>query len=161
MRTALVIGVPEAEPVIGHIRPRYDRAGALGVPAHVTVLFPFGEDPDGLEELFAEVEPFDFALVRTAWFDPPVLYLAPEPAKPFIALIETVYARYPDFGGTHGAIVPHVTVGKAVPEDDERQIQAALPIRARAESVTWLEERADGRWAERRRFALGARRSGS
>jgi hypothetical protein len=84
----------------------------------VTVLFPFGDDPDGLEELFAGAEPFDV-------------------------------------GTAPGTIVPHVTVGKGVPEDDERQIQAALPIRARAESVAWLEEQAEGRWGERRRFALG------
>jgi hypothetical protein len=51
--------------------------------------------------------------------------------------------------------VPHLTVGEAVPEDDVREVEGALPIRARAESVTWLEERPDGRWDERRRFALG------
>lgn len=159
MPTALVIVVPEAEPVVGRLRVRHDPAGALGVPTHVTLLFPFGDDPDGLEELFGAAAPFDFALVRTAWFqDPPTLYLAPEPTQPFVELISTLVARYPDYppyGGSHGTIVPHVTVGRDVPEDAEREIQAALPIRARAESVTWLEERPDGRWGERRLYTLG------
>ena len=159
MRTALVIAVPEAEPLIRHLRVRHDAAGAMGVPAHVTLLFPFGDGGDGLEEMFAATEPFDFSLVAAAWFqDPPTFYLVPEPAAPFVTLVETLIARYPDFppySGAHGTIVPHVTVGHAVPEDDVRKVEAALPIRAHAETVTWLEERADGRWGERRRFALG------
>ena len=42
-----------------------------------------------------------------------------------------------------------------VPEEVEESLRRSLPIRARAETVTWLEEGRDGRWAERRRFALG------
>ena len=154
-----MIVVPEAEPAVGHLRERYDSAGAMGVPAHVTLLFPFGDEPDGLEELFAAAAPFDFTLVRTGWFpEPPTLYLAPEPAEPFVGLIETLMARYPNYppyGGAHGTIVPHVTVGQAVPEDAERQVEAALPIHSRAASVAWLEEQPGGRWGERQRFALG------
>ena len=135
----------------------------MGVPAHVTLLFPFGDEDGGLEEIFAATEPFDFTLVAAAWFrDPPTFYLVPEPAAPFVALVETLMARYPEFppySGAHGTIVPHVTVGHAVPEDDVRTVEAALPIGARAEEVTWLEERADGRWGERRRFRLSGRRS--
>ena len=81
----------------------------------------------------------------------------PEPAAPFVALIETLIARFPEFppySGAHGTIVPHVTVGHAVPVDDVLEVEAALPIAARADTVTWLEERADGRWGERRRFTL-------
>ncbi len=158
MRTALVIAVPEAEPLIAHLRVRHDAAGAMGVPAHVTLLFPFGDDEDGLEDVFAATAPFDFTLAGTAWFlNPPTYYLVPEPAAPFVALIKTLMARYPEFppySGAHGTIVPHVTVGHAVPDDDVSKVDAALPIGARAEEVTWLEEGADGRWAERRRFRL-------
>ncbi len=158
MRTALVIVVPEAEPAIGRLRKRYDPAGAMGVPAHVTLLFPFGDEADGLQELFAGAAPFDFKLVGAASFSDSTLYLVPEPAEPFVALVEALIARYPDFppyGGAHGAIMPHVTVGKAVPEDDERHVHAALPIAARAEAVTWLEEQPGARWGERRSFVLG------
>ena len=64
MRTALLIAVPEAEPVVGPLRARYDDAEVNGIPAHVTLLFPFGDREDGLEELFARFEPFEFALAR-------------------------------------------------------------------------------------------------
>ena len=158
MATALVVLVPEAEALIGALRRRYDAHGALGVPAHATLLFPFGDDEGGLEALFAAAPPFDFDLVATAEFPDTTLYLVPEPAAPFVELIETLAARYPEFpryGGTHETIVPHVTVGEGVPEGDARRIRAALPIHARAGSVAWLEETEDGRWRERRRFALG------
>jgi len=34
-RTALIVAVPEAEPVVGEWRERYDSA-RLGIPAHVS-----------------------------------------------------------------------------------------------------------------------------
>lgn len=41
METGLILLVPEAEPVVAHIRRRCDPNAALGVPAHVTALYPF------------------------------------------------------------------------------------------------------------------------
>ena len=73
-------------------------------------------------------------------------------------LIEALIARYPEFppyGAEYNAIVPHLTIGYEVPEDVEENLRPSLPIRAHAESVTWLEEGPGGRWRERRRFALG------
>ena len=158
MRTALVVVVPEAEALIGDLRGRYDADAGLGAPAHVTLLFPFGDDEGGLEELFAATAPFDFTLTATASFSDATLYLEPHPAEPFVTLIEALIARFPEFpryGGTHETIVPHVTVGRHVPDDEERRIAAELPLHCRADSVTWLEEQPDGRWRVRRRFALG------
>ena len=39
--TALVLLVPDAEPMAGHWRERHDPAAAEGMPAHITVLYPF------------------------------------------------------------------------------------------------------------------------
>jgi hypothetical protein len=39
--TALVILVPEAEALVKAFRERYDPSAAEGMPAHVTVLYPF------------------------------------------------------------------------------------------------------------------------
>jgi hypothetical protein len=159
MRTALVILVPEAEPLVGSLRERYDDAAETNTPAHVTLLFPFGDDPAGLEEVFAAAAPFDFSLVHTARFTlEPVLYLAPEPAERFVRLIEALIARYPEFPpfeGEYDTIVPHLTVGWDVPPEVDAKLDAHLPIAARAEEVTWLEEFEPSRWRERRRFALG------
>src|SRR6478609_6635048 len=39
--SALVITVPAAEPVVGPWRLQYDPSAAAGMPAHVTVLYPW------------------------------------------------------------------------------------------------------------------------
>ncbi len=39
--TALVVPIPEAEEAVAPFRTTLDRAAGLGVPAHVTALYPF------------------------------------------------------------------------------------------------------------------------
>jgi hypothetical protein len=60
--TALIVEVPAAEVVVGRHRAALDRAAALGVPAHLTVLYPFrpaellvSEDHDRLDDVFRGV----------------------------------------------------------------------------------------------------------
>ena len=100
-RTALVVVVPEAEPLVGEWRERYDNA-SLGIPAHVTLLFPFVStevvDDALLEELralFATQPSFSFSLPRVARF-PDVAWLAPVPDAPFRRLTELIVSSYPD-----------------------------------------------------------------
>jgi hypothetical protein len=73
-RTALIVAVPEAEPLVREWRLRYDNA-SVGVPAHVTLLFPFipAEQVDSalltaLEDLFAGQAPVSFSMPRVASF---------------------------------------------------------------------------------------------
>ena len=44
--SAVLVPGPEAEPVVGRHRARLDRAAVEGVPAHVTVLYPFVPPPE-------------------------------------------------------------------------------------------------------------------
>lgn len=39
--TAFALEVPEAEACVGELRARHDPSCALGVQAHITVLYPF------------------------------------------------------------------------------------------------------------------------
>jgi hypothetical protein len=39
-QSAIVVVVEEAEPVVGAHRLRHDPVASLGVPAHVTILYP-------------------------------------------------------------------------------------------------------------------------
>ncbi len=161
MRTALVIAVPEAEPLIGPARSRYDLADKTGIPAHITILFPFGDRDEGLGELFARFPPFDFALTSVRRW-PTFVWLAPEPSEPFVALTNAVAARYPEhppYGGEHDDVIPHLTVGHSVqaPPELDAELQRGLPIAARATHVVQLEEFAYHRWRERQRFELGAK----
>lgn len=151
---------------------RHDPVAGLGVPAHITVLFPFKaphlinkEDLEALTVVFASTAPFDFQLARVDRF-PGVWYLAPEPAAPFKALTRAVVARFPEFspyGGAYGDdSTPHLTVGHsadpaivaAIGVELQMACESALPIRSRARIVL-LMDNADGPWVVRRSFALG------
>jgi hypothetical protein len=69
--TALIFPVPEAEALVSRLREKYDPSAAVGVPAHVTILYPFlapdavgAGDVAALTTLFASAPP-----VRTEIFD--------------------------------------------------------------------------------------------
>lgn len=172
LRSALVIEVPEASSTVDGWRERTSSAKpSAGVPAHVTILFPFVPaseiDPGllaSLGALFAAYPIFGFELRETRRF-PGVLYLAPEPAEGFLELIAAAAAAYPDFppyGGEFDTIVPHLTAAEgeaAVLDRAAADIEPTLPIPAVAREVTLLEEvePALARWRSRARLPLGRR----
>jgi 2'-5' RNA ligase len=138
-RTALIVPVPEAA---GYYN------GAPGVPAHVTILFPFvdGDDLDeqAVRDLISRFPAFDFELDRMERFDGNIPWLHPSPSTPFVDLTAAVAERFPDYPPYEGAfdeVIPHVTITR---EDVQ------LPIRCRAAEV-WLieEDEASGRWTTR------------
>lgn len=165
-RSALIVAVPEAEPVVGEWRLRYDNA-KLGVPAHVTLLFPFvpAEELDEtlfeeLRALFAAEAAFEFQLPRVARF-PEIAWLAPEPDEPFRRLTKLIFSRYPDYPpyeGIHEKVIPHLTVGEGDAEfqvEVEAALTPHLPIDAEADAVVLLVEDDRGHWHPGARFELG------
>jgi 2'-5' RNA ligase len=167
-RTALIVAVPEAEPLVAEWRAKHDWSAQHGVPAHITLLFPFvpAEDVDqqllsDLRDLFASQPAFSYLLPRVARF-PEVAWLAPEPAEPFkelIALIVSRYPEYPPYEGIHDDVIPHLTVAEGVSElQDEVDVALtpSLPIEAQAQRVTLLVEDASGHWHTGKRFPLEA-----
>ena len=157
-RTALIVAVPEAEQAVAALRLQHDSSAALGVPAHLTILFPFLDaaeiDEDAIGEVLAGHEAFDFELVSVETFDDGHVYLAPTQAERFVSLTRSVWRRWPDhppYEGAFETVVPHLTVS-----DEPIECAVELPIPARADAVTLIEEGADGRWFSRRRFALRA-----
>ena len=165
-RSALIVAVPEAEPLVHEWRLRYDNA-SLGIPAHVTVIFPFVAAEEVGQELIAELRglfaaqpAFSFSLTRVGRF-PEVAWLAPEPDEPFRRLTELLASRYPDYPpyeGIHDDVIPHLTVGHgdSVFQDEvEAALTPHLPIAAQADEATLLVEDVSGHWAESERFPLG------
>jgi 2'-5' RNA ligase len=164
--SALVIAVPEAEPLVSEWRARYDSSAQRGVPAHITLLYPFvptekvdDELLHGLRELFAPQPPITFELSRVARF-PEVAWLAPEPPEPFTALTGLIVARFPDYPpyeGVHDQVIPHLTVAEGASELQDR-VEAALsnhlPIRAHATDVALLFEDDEGLWHQAHRLSL-------
>jgi 2'-5' RNA ligase len=166
-RSALIVAVPEAEPLVGEWRLRYDNA-RLGIPAHVTLLFPFvpAEELDDalfdeLRALFATRPAFPVAFPRVARF-PDHAWLAPEPSEPFVRLTKLIFERYPGYPpyeGMHDVVIPHLTVGEgdaAFQDEVETALTPHLPVEAAVSDVVLLEEDASGYWRTRERFPLGA-----
>ena len=167
--SALVVTVPEAEPLVSEWRAQHDWSAQRGVPAHITILYPFAptEKVDDtllgeLRELFGAHPAFSFDLPRVARF-PEVAWLAPEPVEPFKTLIASVVARFPDYPpyeGVHDEVIPHLTVaegGVELQDEVDAAISPHLPIAARADEVTLLLEDDAGRWHPGERFALDSR----
>jgi muconolactone delta-isomerase len=172
--TALVVEVPDAEPLVADLRERHDPSAAAGVPAHVTVLVPFvplavfdAAASDRLAAVLAGTPTFDFTLARVGRFEC-VAWLAPEPAAPFVALTLAVLRAFPDrlpYGGAFDTIVPHLTAADADPEVAEavaaelaQRLQRQGPVRARCTAVDLLENRGPdpqaARWHRVHRFVL-------
>jgi len=174
IESGLVVPVPNATPVVSPWRERLDPSATHGVPAHVTVLYPFvppselsGSVVGRLAQLFASTDAFPFALASVEWFGDEVVYLAPAPAESFVDLTVSVMDEFPGYapyGGAFDDIVPHLTVGDRGDAAELRRAADAvvphLPIDARATEV-WLMvgTPARGPWTVHSRFPLGGRAS--
>ena len=161
--TALVVVVPEAEQLIGALRRAHTPSGRDGMPAHVTLLAPFAglaeRDDDAIRGVCARFHPFGFALRRTGRFDDTgVLYLAPEPAEPFVELIGAFADAFPAHRSSFDPVVPHVTVAAGLEpgrlDEIAGQLKRALPMRACADDVVLFARSDEGRWEEQARFPL-------
>jgi 2'-5' RNA ligase len=166
-RSTIVIPVPEADPVIGEYRLRYDPPARRNMPAHITLLYPF-LPPAGLDDavitrlrqLFAKTSVFPFTLTATAEFAHGALYLAPEPAEPFLSLTRRLSAEFGvrPYEGRIADPHPHCTVAQEADELMRREIEIklapVLPI-ASAAREAWLMVREDETpWRVQERLAL-------
>lgn len=167
MQTAFVVIVPAAESCVADLRTQYDASAALGMPAHITILFPFmafeSISDDVLEraqEILGRHRPFSFELRTTKRF-PEFLWLAPEPSEPFAALpraLESAFPDYPAYGGAFGDAIPHLTVAQGsrdVLDDAETVLHERLrqPIHAQVDHVSLFAQTDEG-WEQKHDFNL-------
>lgn len=168
--SALVIELPEVEPLVADIRLAHDPAAALGVPAHVTILFPFVpparlEPPvlDVIESIAASRPIFDVRFERVAAFDT-AIYLDPVPDTPFRALTRAVHEAfpgYPPYEGRFDDVIPHLTLAMGRPDEMTslvdpiaESLAARLPIDVRVDALDLLVF--DGtRWHREASWPLG------
>jgi 2'-5' RNA ligase len=166
--TALVVPFPHAEPAIGDMRRAHTPSGREGMYPHNTLIAPFHHasrldamDNNRIKEALAPFVPFDVALASFGLFEHiGCLYLEPEPRERFVAVTEALLAAYPeiDYPPEGHSIVPHVTIGGHLSEEEQerikRELEPQLPIRGRADRVTLVERGEDGRWFDRETFPL-------
>lgn len=147
------------------IRRVFVANASLGVPAHVTLLFPFLAPADLREadrrriaSILAGHPPIEYRLSRVRDWDT-VRYLDVEPSGPFIRLVETLVAAYPAWSPYGGAFpyVPHVTIAERNGLAEPIVADPRAPLPRVADRAVLLVEDAEGRWHTRWRFRLGRR----
>ncbi|WP_193182866.1 2'-5' RNA ligase family protein [Nisaea sediminum] len=170
-QSALVVLLPEAETLVAPFRAVYDPSAAAGVPAHVTVLYPFMTPElidDGivrrLAACFGQHLPFDCKLSGIRQF-PGLIYLAPEPDARFRALTESVREAFPEYQpyeGRHPDVVPHLTVAsvsdpsrrESIAEELAIAAGGLLPVGAHIREIA-LMDNSQGLWSVSATIPLG------
>lgn len=165
--SGLVLLIPELEPAIGDLRARHDPAARQGMPAHVTVLYPFmdpvklGPTQRGrLAEVIRGFPAFDLIFSRVGRF-PEVLWIAPDPVEPIVAMVRAIAAAFPDYppyAGQFDSVIPHVTVAHgdgldlgALEPEVRRRLAAPVVQRVDGASLFTTIRR---KWREVDRFLL-------
>lgn len=171
LRSGFVVEIPAADPVVHEHRLLMDRGAQLGVPAHVTVLFPFAPpaligaaEVQRATDVCRNLEPFEVTFGGTDWFEQAVLWAAPTDPGPFSALTAAFAAAFPDYppyGGEFDDVVPHLTIADRAPLEltrtAERTVQQRLPIHQRVTAVSlFVGSDEDGSWVRVQHFPLGA-----
>jgi hypothetical protein len=171
--TAVLVLVPEAERAVGEHRAHLDVAASWGVPAHLSVVYPFVPPAEVDDSVLARlaaavgtVPTFEFLFRRTEWFGADVLWLAPEPDAPFRSLTRAVVAAFPahqPYSGAYPEPTPHLTIGELrLGSGDElaaaeRAARAHLPIRSRIDRAVLLAGRRErDSWQPVAEFPLDA-----
>jgi 2'-5' RNA ligase len=166
-QTGLVLLVPDLDRLVGRWRELYDPVTAYGMPAHVTILYPWKpaatittSDRTALAELARLLPAVELSFARFGRFDE-TLWLDPQPADPIRRLIDAVVARWPDYppyGGQFAVVVPHLTVADGFGPDTLQHVvddlEPQLPRTTRVPELT-LMHCASGRWSVDSRYPFG------
>ncbi|GAA5176070.1 2'-5' RNA ligase family protein [Pseudonocardia eucalypti] len=167
-RTALVIPVPEADPALAAVGTRYPRLARPGLPAHLTVLYPWlpaayvdDRARRSCAALAATAEPAE-AEFREIGVHPGMVFLRPADPGPVDRLIAGARTRWPElppYGGKYPDSPAHVSLalGGMSPEevDGVRDLVGPmLPITSRLAEL-WLVALGPDGWLATDRWPLG------
>jgi 2'-5' RNA ligase len=165
--SAIVLPVAEAEPIVGDMRWLHDPVARRGVPAHITLLYPFAppsqtlNEIDALKRLFAGVPAFEFSLTEVGRF-PATAFLHPDPPAPFEELTDMIARRWPQwppYRGTFSSTIPHLTIADHAETDVldavQRTVSIHLPIKCRAVAAWLLCSNDAGAWSRIQIFPFG------
>jgi 2'-5' RNA ligase len=136
------------------------------VPAHITLIVPWlppdeitAADLDELEGVLRDVKSFEFELTHVDWFGRRVLWVAPEPAAPFLELTNVLADRFgtAPWEDEFDEVVPHLTVAHASDGVElvavATEVAGHLPLVCRAGEV-WVMVGDGTRWSLRHRVVL-------
>ena len=169
METAVLLCVPEADELVGPWRDKGDPSASAGVPAHVTLLYPFLDRALVDEGVVAELDWFfrgvDAFAVRFdavgEFADAGVLYLDPEDGA-LDDLAAALARRWPETPPYAGAVEkPHAhltvvrTANAAMRAEAAAAMEPGLPLAATAAQAALWQCDDDGQWSEVHVFEFG------
>jgi len=168
MESAILLAVPDAEPLVHEWRAKGDPSAAHGVPAHVTLLYPFlpVEDLDAgvlaeLEWFFRGIDAFQVEFSRVGRFEHAgVVWLEPG-SDALVELTRALARRWPECPPYSGEIpidelVPHLTIvhteDRALRQSAANAVSPQLPLRVLlTQAALWVRDEND-EWAQRETF---------
>lgn len=169
--SGLLIEVEPADQFVSAWRLKYDEEAANGIPAHISVLYPFVA-PDRIDDTVLETARstiagfscFDFELSTVEQF-PGVVWLSPQPDQTFRAMTAALWDAFPQcppYDNRHPDPQPHLTIAQV--EDPVEQatmhtsiasdLDGELPISCRATAVTLFVTTEPNVWSRPARFDL-------
>ena len=167
LRSALIVQIELPKP-LADIRARHDPLASRGVPAHVTILFPFfpvdGLGPSvsaALGELTSAHRPFRARFDRAERRDA-MIWLPPIQPEPFLELTAAVVGRWPryqPYEGVFDTLIPHLTLVESSTDAIARATATTLvagPFEVRVEELLLIGQAESGDWRELDRFRLGS-----
>lgn len=165
-QSAVIIPIPEVEPVVRELRLRYDPAARLGVPAHVTLLYPFcapqtlDRETKTLETFCGSIAAFRFSFTDVRRF-PATAYLHPDKAEAFTRITRKLVDLWPQckpYGGAFPDIVPHLTVADRVTDEIldtvEKLLRRQLPLQCAAREISIFASDDTGTWSKKVSYLL-------
>lgn len=162
-RSSIDIQFDELTALLDRWRKDTVEVASLGVPPHITLLYPWRNAPlknsdlQQLEEILVAFEPFDLCFDRVGTFEGGVVYLALKDERAPREMMKAIFAAFPNtppYSGTLTDPSPHLTVAKCSPESlsnlsDEIAEALSLPMTFHVSEIVIMEEREDGRWFNR------------
>ncbi len=166
-RSAVIVPI-ELPPELAAVRDVEDPMARLGVPAHVTILFPFLATEaltpavrSVLAGVAADAGPFTAHFERVERREQ-MVWLVPSDQQPFLRLTAAVAALWPDhppYGGAHEKLVAHLTLVDAPTARAQDAVHAvaveAGPLETRVDTLAVVAETPQGTWRTRWRLPLG------
>ena len=161
--SAIGIVVPELADLVDPWRLSTIPSATLGVPPHITLLYPWRPAPLQPADLHAVraavmgIAPFTLAFRQVGRF-PGALYLSPEPDDSLRSLFQRLVRAFPEtppYGGQFGVdLTPHLTIALAATEAELNRLQAQITVHLEPQlpryvaihALSIVEEGPDGIW---------------
>jgi 2'-5' RNA ligase len=135
IQSTLLIPVVEASESVNKWRVEYQDSAKRGMPAHITLFFPFlhpSEIGDStitqLTHFFKKVNKFTYQLNKIENF-PLVVYLAPTNGSKFTKISQNLATKYPQikpYEGEYLAPIPHCTLARMSTEAKTEEIKGQI-----------------------------------